>query len=102
MKNASADEVQRCVQMHSQIMQQIDQVVNGEIQNFQSRIQRCANACQDDFQTDNYNNKTGVPTDASQRKLVSCFSTCVDKNISAIKPLHAKLENDIDSMTRGN
>eukprot|EP01033_Poteriospumella_lacustris_P018172 gene18172-13047_t len=73
MKNASADEVQRCVQVNSQMMQQIDQIVNGEIQNFQNRLQRCANTCQDDFQSDNYNNRSGVPTEASQKKMVSCF-----------------------------
>jgi hypothetical protein len=102
MKNASSDEVQRCVQINSQIMQQIDQIVNGEIQNFQNRVQRCANTCQDDFQSDNYNNKSGVPTESSQKKLIGCFTSCVDKSISTIKPMQSKLEGDIDSLTRGH
>lgn len=84
----------------SRLQQAVNNAINSEIETFQNRYQRCMNGCQDDFQSENYDNRSGVPSDASQRRVVSCVSTCVDKHVALVRPLISKVERDVVDLNK--
>ena len=76
-------------------------VIQNEMNDFQSRLQRCSMSCQDGLK-DKFgpleNNSSKIP--AAERHLMSCMSSCVDKHITLLRSIQSKIESDIDRVSK--
>jgi GTP cyclohydrolase III len=99
-KSGSAEEVDRCANRYNNVLAQAQNVVNSQLQEFQTRLQRCANPCSDDFQVAVSSTANNHPSEATQRALVKCISQCADRSVTSIGQLQSKLENDIDTISK--
>lgn len=65
---------------------------------FQNRLQRCSLSCQDEV-NDKFRNldmSNSINSLAANKMMLSCSSSCVDKNLALLKSIQSKIESDID------
>lgn len=80
----SQEHFQRCIQQCTMEMQQKEATVNNELQVFQQKVQRCAQACNDKAQS--FIESSGMET--AQRKAMECIDSCASdygKELAAIR-----------------
>ena len=98
----SQDQIYRCVDECSAAAKISQSIIQREISSFQNRLQRCTQACQDDFDDeitpDLRANTRRV--EAAQKKAQNCASRCVDRGLALLKSVQAKIENDIDQLKK--
>ena len=88
------DALQRCVQNCQTPLQNTQNAINQEVQQFQARIQRCAAACQDDARDlmPADGNMTQALQEKAQAQMDGCVTRCVDKHIALLPGLKERLD----------
>ncbi len=75
----------------------IQNLLNGEINKFQQRLQRCAMDCQDEARDKFPSLETNQKAmEQATSFATGCVSKCADKHIAMLPALQTKLEQDID------
>lgn len=100
-KAGSQNEVEHCVQNCSAPTQRIHQFIQAEMNNFQDRISRCSQSCQDEVKDKfGHSENSAATQEAATRMFVSCANSCVDKNIALLKSIQGNIEREIDSVKK--
>ncbi|RLN89171.1 hypothetical protein BBJ28_00011352 [Nothophytophthora sp. Chile5] len=99
-KNWSSEQLQSCVERCQMPTQQVNQFMQQEMQNFQSRIQRCAQDCQDRAQ--DALPATGNPSESqiarAQKDMETCVGRCVDSHISLLPNISSRVEQAVNQV----
>ena len=100
-KRASAQEIQHCVQGCNRKMEAVNNVVQGEMNQLQSRLERCSMGCQDEVK-DAMAGKDNTPANMAEAEKIAlkCTSTCVDKHMALLKSVQYNIERGIDNITK--
>ncbi|XP_064630932.1 protein FAM136A-like [Lineus longissimus] len=89
------EDVQRCLDRCSQPTQQAQTYVQGELQNYQDRLQRCALECQDKIR----DKVTPSTTEADMMKyrgeMEGCVRKCADTYVDLIPSLMKKMKETL-------
>lgn len=93
---ASSSEIDACVQRSSRLIQGLTSIINANISDFQHRLQRCVDSCEDessDYIRDNYAKKQAdqISYDVQEK----CVSICCDKHVDKIPQLKQRIEKDL-------
>ena len=100
-KSASSEQVEQCAHNCTQSLQQVQAIVQNELTQFQNRIGRCTQQCQDDINDQFRGQESNPQTHAkAEQMMLSCANTCVDKHIALLKSIQNKLERDIDMVPK--
>ena len=90
-------QINQCIQNAGRKSQIIQNMIQNEMNLFQTKIQRCSQVCQDDANhlvTDD--NKTDSNEIAKIEKvLFQCSKACVDKHVAMLPNLEAKILSEI-------
>ena len=97
-KSASSNEIENCVNKHSQPAQMVQQVMQHEMGQLQDRLQRCSMACQDEVR-DRYPSMSG-PNAAADAMAEKCLIGCADKHIAMLKSIKYNIETKIDEISK--
>lgn len=94
--SASSQQIQSCLGSAGAPVNAAQNIIQGEMNQFQNRLQRCSMDCQD-IATDKFSNQSS-PSDREkfEREVLGCMQSCVDKHITLLKNMGAKLESEID------
>ena len=89
--------IDKCLDNQQRPVQKIMEIMNGEISNWQKRLQRCSQSCKDNVETDFYqrDTKSAVVQEAMLKEFNKCNAQCVDKHIDLLKSIKYKIESDI-------
>lgn len=89
--------IDECLDNQQRPVQRIVEMMNGEISEWQQRLQRCSQSCKDNVETDYYQQDTksvGVQK-SMQRDFNKCNMQCADKHIDLLKSIQQKIESNI-------
>ena len=78
-ETASAEQIDSCLQNSSQGVKISQQIIQQEMNQFQSRLQRCAADCEDSVRDRNPDLNDQSKMDKAQGQMNSCMSTCAGK-----------------------
>ncbi|KAH7464766.1 hypothetical protein PRIC1_005623 [Phytophthora ramorum] len=96
-KNWSSDQLAAAVERCQMPTQQINQFMQQEMQNFQNRIQRGVQDCQDKAQ--DALPAGGNPSEAqiarAQKDMEKCVGRCVDSHISLLPNISSRIEQAV-------
>ncbi|RLN50278.1 hypothetical protein BBJ29_003524 [Phytophthora kernoviae] len=96
-KSWSSDQLAAAVERCQMPTQQINQFMQQEMQNFQNRIQRGVQDCQDRAQDSLPAN--GSPSETqiarAQKDMESCVGRCVDQHISLLPNINSRIEQAV-------
>ncbi|EGZ07647.1 hypothetical protein PHYSODRAFT_431768, partial [Phytophthora sojae] len=96
-KSWSSDQLAAAVERCQMPTQQINQFMQQEMQNFQHRIQRGVQDCQDRAQDSLP--AGGAPNEAqiarAQKEMEKCVSSCVDAHIKLLPNINARIEQAV-------
>ena len=76
-KNATSQQIEACVGNSSHAVKVSQQIIQGEMNQFQGRLQRCGADCQDSVRDQNPNMDDQSKVDRAQGQMNSCMSSCV-------------------------
>jgi 4-diphosphocytidyl-2C-methyl-D-erythritol kinase len=97
-KSATAPQIENCIHNSSNKVQISQQIIQQEMNSFQSRLQRCMADCEDVVR-DKFPNITSEQQQSqAQGQLLQGMSGCVDKHIALLKSVKYKIESDIDKV----
>ena len=97
-RSATSPQIENCIHNSSAKVQMSQQIIQQEMNSFQSRLQRCMADCEDSVR-DKFPNITSEQQQSqAQGQLISGMSQCVDKHISLLKSVKSKIESDIDKI----
>ena len=97
-RSATAPQIENCIHNSSAKVQVCQQIIQQEMNSFQSRLQRCMADCEDSVR-DKFPNITSEQQQSqAQGQLLSGMSQCVDKHISLLKSVKHKIESDMDKV----
>ena len=100
-KNASAQQVEQCAHNCAGPLQQVQAIVQNELNQFQNRIGRCTQQCQDEINDKFQGAENNAQTHAkAEQMMLTCANSCVDKHIALLKSIQTKLERDIESASK--
>jgi len=77
-------QVQRCIESCGAPMNSSQKYVEGEISNFQNRLQRCAYQCQDQIRDRVLPNTTEQEMEGHKKQMESCIVQCADDHINLV------------------
>ncbi len=97
-KNASMNEIQNCLQNTQVPMQNIQQTIEHEMNQFQNRLQRGSQACQDEVR-DSFGNDTSKQAQA-EKLYLQCMNKTVEKHIAMLPNIQTNLEREIDKFSK--
>ncbi|XP_026461642.1 protein FAM136A-like [Ctenocephalides felis] len=83
-KDSSLSSVQSCVERCSGPLNKAQQYVQGELEGFQGRLQRCVMQCNDDIKDMMGPTPSDKDVDKFTHKFESCAIKCVDKHIELL------------------
>ncbi|KAI9916494.1 hypothetical protein PsorP6_017989 [Peronosclerospora sorghi] len=95
--NWSSDQLAAAVERCQQPVQQLHELLQLELQKFQTRVQRCAEDCKDKAQD-------SLPTSANpsdaqiaraQKGMEQCVGRCVDSHVSLLPTISARIEQAV-------
>ncbi|GMF23436.1 unnamed protein product [Phytophthora lilii] len=96
-KSWSSEQLAAAVERCQMPTQQINQFMQQEMQNFQNRIQRCAQDCQDKAQ--DALPAGGSPSEKqiarAQQDMDKCVGRCVDSHISLLPNISSRIEQAV-------
>jgi hypothetical protein len=97
LKNDEA--TNQCLERASQPMNFAQQIIQNEMAQLQSRVQRCGQECEDNIRDSMSNQDMSKPKvqDEFMRKANVCMNTCADKHLALLTSVKARIEKDIDS-----
>jgi hypothetical protein len=75
----------------------VQNIIESEMNAFQSRLGRCSMDCQDKAK-DKFDLAKDLPK--AEQFMLGCMSTCVETHISLLRSVQSKLEKDIDSVVK--
>jgi hypothetical protein len=90
-KTASSQQIESCLNSSSHSVKVSQQIIQQEMNQFQSRLQRCGADCEDSVRDKNPNLSDQASVDRAQGQMTSCMSTCVGKSSFLV---HARLYFD--------
>ena len=90
--------VQDCMQRCGAPMRRAEQTVTQELKSFQSRLQRCAQTCQDKLRDKVPRNATLSAAQEQSLKAegMACVNACVDEHISILPTINQRISEVID------
>uniref|UniRef100_A0A7S2S0Y0 Protein FAM136A n=1 Tax=Rhizochromulina marina TaxID=1034831 RepID=A0A7S2S0Y0_9STRA len=96
------EQLQACLQRCGQPLDQAKAAFTGELQRFQSRIQQCAQSCQNDAQ-DAVRDRPGIENDPAamgkvEAKYGKCVASCIDKHISLLPTISKRVDADLKKL----
>ena len=99
-ETASSQSIQNCTERSSHGIQQIHRLLDNEMKNFQSKLQRCGQVCQDEA-TDamSYSSSPNKEYEATEM-LRKCSARCVDKHIDMLKSLEGQIIRNVDQIAK--
>ncbi len=95
---ASNRQIQNCVEQSSQKVKMAEQVISNEMKQFQSRLERCSKACEDEVM-DRMKYGSGNQQEA-EAQMMTCAAKCVDKHLDLLKSVQSQLERDLNNIVR--
>jgi len=99
----SQEQLQQCVQRCSVPLQQAQQVQQQEMGQFQERLSRCAQSCQD-VARDQLPIDGSQPSDSFmeklQRQVESCAGGCVDEQMKVVPRLFDRLKGSCERFSK--
>lgn len=100
-KNATSEQVEQCAHNCSAPLQHVQAIVQNELNQFQNRLGRCTQECQDEITDKFHGAENNAQTQAkAEQMMLACANSCVDKHVSLLKSIQHKLERDIDSVAK--
>ncbi len=103
-KGYDANNSDNCIRMASNRVTKAESIVMNELNGFQARIQRCSADCQDEVKDTYPDAFTAQGSQASrtaaEKRMVVCATSCVDKHVALLKGMQAKIEAEIDAISR--
>jgi hypothetical protein len=102
-KNASAQEIQNCVQGCNRKVEVVHNIIQNEMGQLQNRLERCSMNCQDEVR-DKMAGKDNTPAnmELAEKHAMNCTGQCVDKHIALLKSIQYKIESDINAAVKQN
>jgi hypothetical protein len=98
-RNASAQEIQHCVQGCGRKMEAANQIIQAEMGQLQNRLERCSMGCQDEVRDAMHGkDNSQANQEMAERLALKCTGSCVNKHMDLLKSVQHKLESDIDRM----
>ncbi|OQR81508.1 hypothetical protein THRCLA_23354 [Thraustotheca clavata] len=97
-KNCSSEQLQHCIDRCQAPMQQVQNYVSQEIQQFQNRLQRAARECQDQAQDNLPRNPSESQIAAAQASMDTCINTCVKNHIKLLPTIKKRIEDTVSSI----
>jgi len=95
---ATSEQLQACVQNCQGRISGSEQMISGELEQFQNRLQRCAMACsdaaQDRFPSDPAK-QTPELVSSLQREVENCANKCVDTHIASLGNMTDRIKSSI-------
>jgi hypothetical protein len=90
-------QVNQCLQSCGRKSQMVQNLIQNEMNQFQSKIQRCSQVCQDDANSliSTQNKKNEMEISKIERSMFQCSKSCVDKHITMLPALEAKIIGEI-------
>ena len=79
-KTASSQQIESCLNSSSHGVKVSQQIIQQEMNQFQSRLQRCAADCEDSVRDKNPNLSDQASVDRAQGQMTSCMSICVGES----------------------
>lgn len=79
-KSASSQQIESCLNSSSHSVKVSQQIIQQEMNQFQSRLQRCAADCEDSVRDRNPNMNDQASVDKMQGQMVTCMSSCVGES----------------------
>jgi hypothetical protein len=100
---AQDDAMDSCMQRNSGPMQIAQQIIENEMSQFQNRVQRCAQECNDSAR-----DSVGVNADTSDPRVQErfmnygnkCLNACVDKHVALLKGIQQRIEKDVNEKAK--
>ncbi|XP_041369187.1 protein FAM136A-like isoform X1 [Gigantopelta aegis] len=94
-QSSSLEEVQNCIDRCSTNVNKAQTYIQNELQNYQSRLQRCAMDCQDKVRDKVSPSATEEELSKHKGELEKCVVKCADTHIDLIQPLLKKMKEVI-------
>ncbi|XP_014672247.1 PREDICTED: protein FAM136A-like [Priapulus caudatus] len=91
-KGRNMDQVQKCVDRCSKPIYQAQNFIQGEIQNYQDRLQRCALKCQDDTRDQVTPSTSEAEMARLKDKMEGCVVRCADEHIQLVPALMKRIQ----------
>jgi hypothetical protein len=94
----SDGQVNQCIQSCGRKSQQVQNVIQNEMNQFQSKIQRCSQVCQDDANSlisSQNTKKNEMEISKIERSMFQCSKSCVDKHITMLPALESKIIGEV-------
>jgi hypothetical protein len=88
------EQMQQCIQQCQTPLQQVQQVQQQEVQNFQEKLQRCARACQDKIEDSMPADKSTINA-MQQAQYQQNFDSCATKCITSHHAMLPKLKSSM-------
>ena len=97
LKQQSA--MQSCLERASMPVQVAQNIIQNEMSQFENRIARCSQDCNDQVRDQFANQDVSNPKiqEQAMKKANACMSTCVDKHLALLKGIKARIEKEIDA-----
>ncbi|XP_066284255.1 protein FAM136A-like [Branchiostoma lanceolatum] len=93
--SASMDDVGRCIDRCSQPLSRSQQLVTNELNEFQSRLERCARTCQDEVQD---KMKAGNTNQVELTAMMEqCIGRCADTHLSLLPDIKSRLVKNLQA-----
>lgn len=94
-KSASTQQIESCLNSSSHGVKVSQQIIQQEMNQFQSRLQRCAADCEDSVRDKNPNMNDQASVDRMQGQMITCMSSCVGESSFYVR---ARLHFCIDKL----
>ncbi|XP_074641576.1 protein FAM136A-like [Tubulanus polymorphus] len=92
----SMEDVQRCLEQCSRPVQSAQQYIQGEMENFQNRLQRCAMDCQDRIRDKLGPNTSDVDSSKLRKEMEACVLKCADSHAGLLPNMMKKIKETLN------
>lgn len=95
-KSANSSDIDSCCQKNIFPAENANRILDSEINQLQSRLERCAQSCGDAVQ-DKHGSAVSTQADVMMQK---CLASCGDKHLALMKSVQQSIEKQLDDIIK--